>query len=337
MEKTHFGTLMNDEGIFEIYGYTLENADITVTVLNLGGIIQTFSHRGTEIVCGFDTLEDYLADTSYQGAVVGRYANRIRDGVFSIGGKTYKLAKNADGMHHLHGGKQGFNRKVFDVAKKGRNALVLSYLSPDGEEGYPGNLSVKVTYTLHADALAIRYEAVSDADTYVNLTNHAYFNLCGITGGDVLSHELLIPAGQITELDENLTATGRRIDVAGTPYDFNRKKPVGRDIAAVSGYDNNYILSGEKNVSFDGRGLRLAAELSCGGRTLTVLTDKPCMQLYTANFLGEGSVPFKGGTPAIRHHALCLETQYEPNSPAMGQTLLSVGERYDTMTVFRLA
>lgn len=337
MKKNYFGTLDTGAAFADIYAYTLENETITVKILSLGGIIQTLSHKGTEIVAGYDTVADYLADTSYQGSIVGRYANRIRNAAFKIGDKTYSLAKNT-GEHHLHGGRSGFNRKIFAVTEGAAdNSLVLTYLSPDGEEGYPGNLSVRVTYTLHADALSIRYEATSDADTYVNLTNHAYFNLGGLSAGDILGHNLTIPARQISELDGELVATGRLLDVAGTPYDFNAEKPVGRDIAAVGGYDINYVLTGEREVSFAGRLLRKAAVLSAAGRTLTVLTDLPCMQLYTGNFLGADSVPFKGGLRVLRHHALCLETQYAPSSPTFGQTLLASGEKYDTMTVFRLS
>lgn len=336
MKKTLFGTMHQDGKAVDIYAHTLENTDLKVTILSLGGIIQTFSHKGTEIVAGFDTLADYLTDTSYQGSIVGRYANRIKEAKFAIGGKTCELSKNV-GIHQLHGGIRGFNRKVFEVAEGENNSLILTLTSPDGEEGYPGNLSVRVTYTLLADALSIHYEAVSDADTYVNLTNHAYFNLCGIASGDILAHEAAIYGDRITVLDEELVSTGRHQAVAGTPYDFNVKKPVGRDIAAISGYDVNYVLTGEKNIDFAGRALRLAAEVTACGRTLTVLTDKPCVQLYTGNFLGPDSVPFKGGIRAVRHHALCLETQYEPSSPTFGKTLLAAGEKYDTVTVYRLS
>lgn len=330
MKKQLFGTLDDGRGV---YAYTLENQNLSVSILNYGGIIQSFSHKGTDIICGFDTIEDYIRDTSYQGALVGRFANRIKDGIFKIGGKTYVLAKNDKGKNHLHGGKKGFNRNIWDVAHDG-DSLILTYTSPDGEEGYPGTLNVRVTYTLREDGLSIRYEAESDADTYVNLTNHSYFNLCGAQSGDILSHELMLCADRVTEVDGELIPTGRQLPVAGTPFDFNTTKTVGRDIAAVSGYDHNYMLCGDKSELYAGRYLRTAAVLSSCGRSLTVLTDKPCIQLYTANF--PGAVPLKGGVAQIPHFALCLETQFEPNGPAHGDCLLRRGEKYDYMTVFKV-
>lgn len=335
MKKELFGNLPDGRGVF---AYTLENSKITAKILNLGGIINRLVVDGTDVVGGFDTVEGILEDTSYQGSLIGRYGNRIKNAAFTINGTTYKLYANSAPCHHLHGGKSGFNRKIWEVTDAAQDRLVLEYFSEDGEEGYPGNLKVKVTYTLNSDSLEIRYEAVSDKDTYCNLTNHAYYNLNGVGCGEITDHTLKIFADEVTEVDGELIPTGKRIKVKGTPYDFTAAKKVGRDLTGKNrnepffGYDHNFVLTGKEKAEYKGKMLNLCAVLSAGNKEMTVLTTMPCVQLYTGNYMGADN-PFKGGVKQFARMALCLETQYEPDSPTRGENLLKAGEKYDHTTV----
>jgi len=319
-----------------VYSYTLENrSGAKVKILTLGGIIAELwvpdrNGKLEDIVCGFDSVEGYLTGGGYQGALIGRYGNRIADGKFTLNGKTYVLNKNENGISHLHGGKEGFDKKIWDAetkSGKGYDSLVLKYLSPDGEEGYPGNLQVTVTYTFTDDcALSIVYEADTDADTPVNLTNHAYFNLSGYGAGDVLPQRLFIDADRYDPVDEKLIPVGEPAPVAGTEFDFTTPRPI------KQGYDHNFVLR-------PAAGMRKAAQLwdDNSGRTLEVFTDMPSIQLYTACMM-DGQVPFKGGVPQRPLHALCLETQYAPNTPNrpnMPQCTLRPGEHMRHETVFK--
>lgn len=336
MKEERFGSLPDGR---EISAYTMEDGDIKVTILNYGGTIQKLLHKDIDIVGGFDTLEGYLADDSYQGALVGRFSNRIKDGRLTLGGREYKLSINENGKTHLHGGTNGFNRKVWSVRSPAGadNTLELSYQSPDGEEGYPGNLDVKVTYKLSGGRLSIKYEAVCDADTFVSLTNHSYFNLNGIGSGDIFSHEIKINADYYSEVDSNHVATGRRLPVAGGPYDFRARKLIGTDISPdFAGYGDNFILNGKETAELEGRSLQLAADMRCRGRRMRVYTDMPCMQFYTGRGLS-GTVPFKGGILQRKHSTVCLEPQFEPDSPRRGESILPAGKKYDCMTVFELS
>ncbi len=336
MEKKLFGNLPCG---CEVYSYKLTNGKMSATILNLGGIIQKLVVDGVDVVMGFDTVEDILTDTSYQGSLIGRYGNRIAGAFFEIDGKRYDLAVNDNGCNCLHGGKRGFNRKIWTVESYEDTKIVLSYLSVDGEENFPGNLNVTVTYTLTENGLAIHYEAVSDKDTYVNLTNHAYFNLNGVGNGDILSHKLKINADTYTTVDSVLIPTGRA-DVAGTAYDFTVAKEVGRDLTGkkntddLYGYDHNFNLTGREKEMYLGRELSVAAVLSGDKLTMTALTDQPAVQLYTAGFLG-GPLKFKNNTPITPRMALCLETQFENDAPSRGENLLPAGKKYDTMTVYK--
>ncbi|MBR6553763.1 MAG: galactose mutarotase, partial [Clostridia bacterium] len=261
----------SDSKVGPVDGYVLENEQVSLTVLSLGGIIQKYIYRGKDIVCGFDTADEYLASTCYYGALIGRYCNRLKE--LTIEGVSYPLTMNEKGKNQLHGGFCGMDKKIWDVEAK-ENALVLTCAAKDGEEGFPGNITVKVTYTLQGTDLLMDYEAVSDKNTAVNLTNHSYFNLDGI-GGNILDHKAYIPSWFISECDELHIPTGKQIPCWGTALDFNLPKPIGQDIKAEhpqltpwGGYDNNYILRKSEKLS-------LAARIEGKEIVLEVLTDQP--------------------------------------------------------------
>lgn len=323
MKVQCFGTLADGT---EVLQYTLKTETCEVRILNLGGIITDYIFEGRNIVCGFDTLDDYLADTTYQGALVGRVANRIAGAKFSLNGKTYQLSVN-EGPNSHHGGKVGFSRRLFRVLSAEDTALVLSLFSPDGEEGYPGNLTVKVTYTLSAASLTIHYEATSDADTPLSLTSHAYFNLDRV-GTSVLDYKATILADRYSALDSTLIPTGERPSVEGTEFDLRRARRIGDK---VGGFDNNFILS--KNADF--RRPSLAAIVENDVLSLSLYTTQPCLQLYTACAM-EGGPAFRGGVEKKKHTAFCLEAQAEPNAVNRGEGILRAGEIYDHTTVYHL-
>ena len=333
MEKRIFGFLPDGSCVHE---YTLRTAQAEVCILDMGGIVRRLVTEGLDVVGGYDTLEDYLADTgSYQGALIGRVGNRIGRARFVLDGKEFLLAKN-DGKNHLHGGNIGFNRRMWNVEEATDDTLALSLLSPDGEEGYPGNLSVNVTYRLRENALCIEYNAVSDADTPVNLTNHSYFNLDGYDGKDIFSHKLQLLADEVTEVDEELIPTGKRRNVEGTVYDFRLMHGIGERLDhTFTGYDTNYILQkGLPMVDVAGYSLPQIATVCYGKRAMEVFTDQPCVQFYTANFLG-GKPDFKGGVEKQAHHAFCLETQEEPDAVNHGGGILKAGQKYHHVTVYK--
>ena len=289
-----------------------------------------------EVTLGHSSLGGYLGSRAYFGCVVGRYANRIRDGMFTLDGVACRVTRN-HGRHHLHGGLRGFDKVLWSLKEAGPSGASFSYLSRDGEEGYPGNLEARVTYTLNdRSKLRVVYEAKTDKATVVNLTNHTYFNLAG--GGDVLSHMLSLDADSYTPADADLLPTGEVAPVEGTLLDFRTPKRVGRDMVsahpqmrAAGGYDHNYVLNGS--------GLRRVARLAepLSGRALEVHTTQPGLQLYTGNFL-DGSDLGRDGSPYPRHSGLCLETQHypdSPNHPEYPSTALRPGEAYKQETVFR--
>jgi aldose 1-epimerase len=296
-------------------------------------------------VLGFSALDGYAADRSFQGALIGRFGNRIAKGRFDLDGKTYVLATN-NGPNHLHGGIHGFGKKVWGArvitGPKGE-ALELTLLSPDGDEGYPGSLNAKVVYSLGPDnELEIDYTATTSKPTVLNLTNHTYFNLAGEGAGDILGHELLIEADRFTPVDPSLIPTGELRPVKGTPLDFTKITPIGariddpyEQIAKGGGYDHNFVLRGEAGT------LRLAARVRepKSGRVLEVLTTQPGVQLYTGNFL-DGSLTGKSGRPYTRRSAFCLETQHfpdSPNQPKFPSAVLRPGRTYRETTVFRFS
>lgn len=342
VEEEQFGTLEDGR---EVSLYTFTNAnDMEVTITNYGGIvtsIRTPDQDGNldNVVLGFDSLEKYLEGTPYFGAIVGRYGNRIEGGTFTIDDTEYELATN-DGNHHLHGGEEGFDKKLWNAeVNSEEGSLTLTYLSEDGEEGYPGNLDVTVVYTLTNDnELKIEYEATTDQSTPVNLTNHSYFNLSGHPDSTILDHELMINADRYTPVNDELIPTGELAEVEGTPFDFTEPHEVGTRINEPegNGYDHNYVLNRSENDS-----LIHAATLyhSDTGREMKVMTTEPGVQLYTGNFL-DGSLQGPDGTPFVQHGALCLETQHFPNSPNepdFPSTILEPGEKYQTTTIYQFS
>ena len=283
----------------------------SLTVLDYGATIQALCVPGrdgkpVDVVLGYDTAEEYEKNGDYLGATIGRVGNRIGNAEFSLNGKTYSLAKN-DGNNHLHGGNEGFDKKIWRMAAQDES-LLCRRISPDGEENYPGNLEVKVLFRLTEDnRLCITYDADTDADTLVNLTNHSYFNLNG--GGSVLKHRLQLFAERFAENDSGCLPTGKLLKVGGTPFDFRTEKEIGADIGAddgqlkrAGGYDHNYVLAGEKAA------VLYSPET---GIEMTVETDLPGMQFYTGNFLTERQG--KNGSTILRRDAACFETQLFPN------------------------
>ena len=299
--------------------YTLTNAHgVKAKVMTYGATLTQLyvpdkNGKMGNVVCGFDNLDQYTKATAYFGATVGRVANRIAKGKFTVDGKAYKLAVN-NGPNSLHGGLKGFDKRVWKAAPVASGegpAVKFTYLSRDGEEGYPGNLSVAVVYTLTAnDAVKIEYTATTDKATPVNLTNHSYFNLAG--SGDVSDHELMLNAAFYTPSDDTLIPTGAIKPVKGTPLDFTKSHKIGDHILDVgtdpTGYDHNYVINGAAHT------LKLAAKVHepITGRTLTMYTTEPGVQFYTANFL-EGNLTGTGGVTYNQHGAFCLEAQHYPD------------------------
>ena len=316
------------------------NSGACAVILDYGCILQALSvpnAKGgfTDVVLGYDTMAEYEENDGYFGAAIGRVANRIGNSEFTLGGKTYKLASN-NGENHLHGGIKGFDKFIWSAAVYG-NALELSRVSPDGEEGYPGNLRVKVGYLLTEDnELRISYDADTDADTILNLTNHSYFNLSG--GGAVLSHELQVFADKFTENDSGCLPTGKLLDTRDTPFDFSQPKTLGRDIEDDNeqlrfghGYDHNFVLS-------DTAKLKKAAVLYIPetGIAMSTFTTLPGLQVYSSNFLTQRKG--KNGGEIDRRHALCLETQVFPNAmacPNFPSPILRESEHFHSETVYR--
>lgn len=328
--------------------YTLRSdTGIEATVTNYGGRLATLKTpdrhgRFGDIVLGFDTLEGYLHKNPYFGALVGRYANRIANGRFTLNGRTYTLPQN-NGTNSLHGGYKGFDKVVWRASEAQRNgapALELRYLSRDGEEGYPGNLEVTVTYSLSKDTLEIDYEAASDQDTVINLTNHSYFDLSGSQAGKILDYEVTINADRFTPVNANLIPTGELRKVEGTPFDFRQAAAIGSRIDEKDqqleygiGYDHNFVL----NRTGEGPTLAARAVDPESGRFIEVLTTQPGMQFYTGNHL-DGSVTGKRGKMYGFRSGFCLETQHfpdSPNQPAFPSTKLTPGQRYRSTTIFR--
>jgi aldose 1-epimerase len=298
-----------------------------------------------DIVLGFDTLDAYLAGHPYLGAVVGRYCNRIAGGRFQLDGVDYRLATN-NGTNHLHGGIRGFDKVVWSAepyeSSRG-DGVAFTYTSDDGEEGYPGTLTIRVSYTLtDADELICEYHATTDRATHVNLSQHSYFNLRGKAEGDILGHEMMINADRFTPVDANLIPTGELRHVAGTPLDFRKPTPIGaridlddEQLRLARGYDHNYVL----NRSEDSLVLAARVHEPVSGRVMEVHTTEPGVQLYTGNYL-DGSLTGKGGCTYARRQGFCLETQHFPDSPNQPQfpsTVLQPGEVYSSRTVFRFA
>jgi aldose 1-epimerase len=326
--------------------FTLKNAGgIEIGAMAYGGIITSLrvpdrSGRFDDVVLGFDRLDDYLKDHPFFGAIIGRYGNRIAKGQFTLDGRPYKLATN-NGPNHLHGGNKGFDKVLWNAAAvPGKNAVTFTRTSPDGEEGYPGNLRVQVTYTLtDKNELIVDYRATTDQPTVVNLTQHSYFNLAGQGSGDILGHTLMLNADRYTPVDTTLIPTGERALVAGTPFDFRRPTAIGARIDQPDpqlknglGYDHNWVLNRS------GGGLQLAARViePKSGRLMEIRTTEPGIQFYSGNFL-DGKLTGKNKAQYKHRTGFCLETQHfpdSPNHPSFPSTTLRPGSEYRTTTVF---
>lgn len=328
MKKEFFGKLAGGE---DVYKYTIANEKIALSVMDRGACVVGLVFNGIDVVGGFDKISDYEADTSHQGATIGRVANRIENARFTMDGKEYKLPKN-DGENCLHGG-VGFDYKIWNVTSLCDEKIVFTYTSEDGEEGFPSRLDVKLSYTLEGGSLIIDYEATPDGKTPVSLTNHSYFNLDGF-GADVKHHKAIIYADSYTEVSDSLIPNGTHPSVLGTPFDFKTAHEIGERFSLdFVGYDHNFVLSPESFESFGGKALGLAAEVFTDRVKMKVYTDQPGIQFYTANFLGDGP-DFKGGIKQIKHGAFCLEAQTEPNSVNHGIGFYDKGEKYTQTTVY---
>ncbi|HEY1462706.1 MAG TPA: aldose epimerase family protein [Terriglobales bacterium] len=340
VSKKPFGK-MPDGTAIDIY--TISDQTVQARIMTYGGTIVSLrtpdkNGKTADIVQGFDSLDGYLQKEPYFGALIGRYGNRIAKGHFTLDGKTYSLPIN-DGPNSLHGGDKGFDKVVW-TGKAIPNGVELTYLSKDGEEGYPGNLTATVRYTLVGSELEISYSATTDKDTVLNLTNHSYFNLAGQGSGDILKHQLQINASHFTPVDSTLIPTGKIKAVAGTPMDFLTPHAIGERIEANDeqlqrgkGYDHNWVLDNATGK------LAKAAEVyePTSGRTLEVLTTQPGLQFYTGNFL-DGTLTGKDGKVYNHRYALCLETQHYPDSPNhknFPSTELKPGQHYHTVTIFK--
>ena len=344
MTRQPFGR-MRDGTPVEVF--SLIDGPIEARIMTYGGILVSLAvpdrdGRSEDVVLGYDHLDQYVANNheknpAFFGAIIGRYANRIAHGSFPLRGKTYSLLTN-DGKNALHGGPQGFHNVVWN-AKPIENGVELSYFSKDGEEGYPGNLSATVRYTLIQRALRIEYSATTDKETVVNLTNHAYFNLGGRHHGDILGHQLKLHASHFTPVDSNLIPTGELKPVASTPFDFRGSTAIGdridsddQQLRLAKGYDHNWVLDSQ------GAELAGAADLyePITGRVLRVLTTEPGIQFYSGNFL-DGSIRGKADAIYGNRSGLCLETQHfpdSPNHPHFPSTELKADERYQSVTVY---
>lgn len=313
--------------------YTLKNSHgVEASITNYGGAVTSLKVPDRDgvfgdVVLGYETIEEYMRNPRYFGALIGRHANRIAGGKFSLNGVEYQLATN-NGANHLHGGNRGFDKQAWTVTESAADVLRLRYFSAGGEENYPGNLTVDVEYSLNDEnELRIEYHATSDKDTIVNLTNHSYFNLAG--EGDILGHELMLHADAFTPVSDDLIPTGEIKSVENTAMDFRTARPIGS-----GGYDHNFVLR-----DWDEGKFRLVARLRdpSSGRVMEVLTTEPGIQFYSGNFL-DGSLKGKGGVAYQQYAGLCLETQHFPDAPNHANfptTVLRAGEEYHQLTVYR--
>jgi aldose 1-epimerase len=343
MTKQDFGKLPDGTPV-ELYTLTNKNG-AEARIMTYGATVVSLKvpgrdGRAADVVLGYDSLDGYVKRGNYFGCIVGRYGNRIGEAHFSLDGNEYQLAKN-DGPNTLHGGTRGFDKYVWQAQEAGSQSLALSMLSPDGDEGYPGALSVSVTYSLtDQNELRIDYSGTTDKPTVVNLTNHSYFNLAGQGEGDVLGHVVTILASRFTPVSATLIPTGELRPVAGTPFDFRKPEVIGarignddQQLKYGNGYDHNWVL----DRSGSGPSLAARAEDPGTGRVLEVYTTEPAMQLYTGNFL-DGTITGKAGKVYGCRGAFCMETQHypdAPNQPEFPSTTLRPGERYQTTTIYK--
>ncbi len=344
--KARYGQMPDGQ---DITVFTMSNpSGVCARVINYGAILislETPDRHGAvaDIVLGYDSLDGWLRNEPYLGATIGRHGNRIARGRFRLNDVEYQLATN-NGPNHLHGGLRGFDKVIWTAViheTKTDNNVIFSYVSPDGEENYPGTLSVSVTYTLtNTNELKITYQAETDKTTIINLTNHSYFNLAGQGNGDILSHLLAINADQFLPTDETAIPLAEPASVAGTPFDFRQSKPIGRDIEADhqqlafgKGYDHCFIL----NKTSDELSLAARAEETSSGRIMEVYTTEPGVQLYTGNYL-DGTITGKAAKVYRIRNGFCLETQHfpdSPNRPDFPSTILNPGDTFSSTTVYK--
>lgn len=344
--KELFGSLPSGE---KVYAYTLKNScGASVKIMEYGATVISLNipdKNGVlaDVVCGYDNIDAYIKNSGYQGAVIGRYANRIENSSFTLDGVTYNLYPN-EKKNHLHGGKIGFDKKIWSAKtwEIGNTSYIeFMYVSEDMEEGYPGKLSVKVLYSFDDNnVFSINYKASTTKKTVINMTNHSYFNLGGYSSGNIHKHSLWLDADRISVINDELIPTGEELEVKGSPFDFRKEKLIGEDIDKENkllsygkGYDHNFFLN------YDGTVKHVATLMdTVSGRKLKLYTNQPCIQIYTANCINENELPFKNGVKQYKRCAVCLETQHAPNSPNMDITpscTLDVGEMYDYTTVFK--
>lgn len=331
MEKKLFGKLKDGR---EVYSYTLQSGDCIAKIMDYGATILSLQPFGNKhIIGGYDVLESYEIDGSNQGSTIGRVANRIEDAEFVMDGAIYMLPANNNG-HCLHGG-VGFKRKIWDVLEYSDTTILLSCFSPDGDDGFPGDLVTRVRYTLDGSTIIIGYEAVPGSKTPIALTNHSYFNLNGFKA-DISNHEVMIYANNYTEVNSALIPTGNRPDVSGTPFDLRTYKRLG-DLFSENfhGFDHNMILCPEIFKEFKNSRVGLVASVRNEDMIMNVYTDQPGVQFYTANFL-KGKPDFRGDIQRIPHGALCLEAQTEPNSVKRGECFYDAGQVYTQTTVYEI-
>lgn len=318
MQKIHYDKYDGRD----VYMYVIGNDKLSVGIVDLGARLNFIKVDGVDIAMGFDSVADYLHNATYAGATIGRVANRIADGRFELDGVTYKLFCN-NGKNHLHGGKRGFDMRFFDVLSVSDSSVVMRYVSPDGEEGYGGTLTLKVTFTIVGKTLNMEFAGESDKRTLWNPTNHTYFNLNGDASGDICGNILTLRADHYTPTDSGLIPTGEKRAVVGTPFDFNAPKAIGHDfgcadLKATNGYDHNFVLRSEHAATAKGER---------SGVTMHVYTDMPCIQLYTSG--GLSSCRGKNGAEYSTWQGFCLEPQYCPNAVNMtgfDKPILEAGE-----------
>lgn len=339
IEKRVFGTTKDER---EVFSYCITNKNsVSVCIITYGGTLQSLKIKDKhgsvkDIIVGFDTVEGFEEYSDYQGALVGRYANRISNGSFEIGGNKYEITKNEKGITCLHGGGE-MSHALWDAKVISENCVEVSYVSPDGAEGFPGTLTTAVLYTLtDENELILDYKAVCDKDSYINLTNHAYFNLGGFESGDILNTVLKINASHYTPTDENSIPTGELRSVGGTAFDFREEKAIGKDINGddeqlimCRGYDHNFCLDDTDEA-------KITAVSPISGIGMEVYTDLPGVQLYTGNFLCGASG--KKNLPMYKHAGFCLETQFypdTPNHPDFPSCAFKKGEEFKSRTSFK--
>ena len=332
-----YGTMPNGETVEQLT--ITGEGGLSVTFITYGGTLTNLIFDGKDIVLGYESMEAYLHEVGCIGVTVGRYANRIAGGTFELNGVTYDVGCNENEFCHLHGGEGGFQVKNWIVASVEESAITLRQLSPDGEVGYPGNVCVDVRIAVTPNnTLSFEYTATTDKDTILSLTQHAYFNLNGYNGGNILDTLLQISADTILPVNEHLIPLGKPMSVEGTPFDFRKLKPIGRDITndheqikLGNGYDHNFILNGEAN---EWKHCATAISNKTGIR-MDCYTDQPGVQLYTGNLL---KVDFGKGGPMSQYQGFCLETQHFPDSPHNPEypsTVLKAGDTYHTVTEYR--